>query len=150
MNRLMTATDWEMGRRIVEHKQEGAQRARYGDEVLERLSADLTSRFGRGFSRVNLQSMRQFYQAFPLAGIRQTLSGISPEKEIRQTANTACSFPTRRNSPGSWQRRGRRLRSSRTEDAVNRTSSEVGGPRQESGRGRPPPLRSARLLLVCS
>ena len=30
-------------------------------ELLDRLATDLNSRFGRGFSRRNLQSMRQFY-----------------------------------------------------------------------------------------
>jgi DUF1016 N-terminal domain len=29
--------------------------------VIERLSQDLTTRFGRGFSKVNLKQMRKFY-----------------------------------------------------------------------------------------
>ncbi len=61
----MTATYWEIGRRIVEHEQQGEQRAAYGRELLGRLSADLRTRFGRGFSRQNLQQMRQFYLLFP-------------------------------------------------------------------------------------
>jgi hypothetical protein len=65
VNALMTATYWEVGRRIVEFEQGGEKRAGYGLELLERLSADLTRRFGRGFSRQNLQYMRQFYLAFP-------------------------------------------------------------------------------------
>src|SRR5437762_2377931 len=36
--------------------------------------ADLTRRFGRGFSRQNLQYMRQFYVAFPQDRIRQIAS----------------------------------------------------------------------------
>ncbi len=46
----MTATYWEIGRRIVECEQAGERRAEYGAEVLKRLSADLSERFGRGFS----------------------------------------------------------------------------------------------------
>ena len=42
---------------------------------MERLAADLTKRFGRGFSRQNLQQMRQFYQTYPPDAIRQTASG---------------------------------------------------------------------------
>ncbi|MBS1944900.1 MAG: DUF1016 domain-containing protein, partial [Bacteroidetes bacterium] len=38
VNTVMTATYWEMGRRIVEHEQGGKRRAGYGDELLERLS----------------------------------------------------------------------------------------------------------------
>jgi predicted nuclease of restriction endonuclease-like (RecB) superfamily len=73
----MTATYWEVGRRIVEFDQAGERRATYGGEVLQRLSADLTSRFGRGYSRQNLQRFRQFYLAFPLGKICSTASGKS-------------------------------------------------------------------------
>jgi hypothetical protein len=58
VNAVMTATCWLVGQRIVEREQEGAARARYGEALLERLSADLTRRFGRGFSVCNLRQMR--------------------------------------------------------------------------------------------
>ncbi len=64
VNAVMTATYWQVGRRIVEHEQAGAQRAEYGEGLLARLSADLTRRFGRGFSVDNLENMRRFYVAF--------------------------------------------------------------------------------------
>ena len=63
----MTATYWEMGRRIVEHEQAGKERAAYGAELLTRLSADLTERFGRGFSVDNLERARKFFLTFPSA-----------------------------------------------------------------------------------
>jgi predicted nuclease of restriction endonuclease-like (RecB) superfamily len=85
VNALMTATYWEIGRRIVEFEQGGQERAVYGEALIERLSADLMARFGRGFSRQNLQQMRQFYQAWPVGQIRQTLSGKSLALPIRQT-----------------------------------------------------------------
>jgi hypothetical protein len=74
VNALMTATYWEIGRRIIEFEQRGATRAEYGAALLEKLSADLTGRFGRGFSRPNLQRFREFYLRFPLKQIRSTLS----------------------------------------------------------------------------
>ncbi len=49
VNAVMTATHWEVGRRIVEGEQSGSRRARYGKELLKRLSADPTKRF-RGFT----------------------------------------------------------------------------------------------------
>ena len=58
VNAILTTTYWEIGRRIVEHEQLGEQRAEYGDALLQRLAADLTTRHGRGFSRANLQQMR--------------------------------------------------------------------------------------------
>ena len=54
-------TNFEIGRRIVEHEQKGAKRADYGTELLKELSARLTEEFGRGFSRTNLQAMRSFF-----------------------------------------------------------------------------------------
>lgn len=54
-------TNFEIGRRIVEHEQKGAKRAAYGAELLKELSARLTEEFGRGFSRSNLQNMRSFF-----------------------------------------------------------------------------------------
>ena len=74
VNALMTASYWEIGRRIVEAEQQGKRRAGYGEQLIERLSADLTTQFGRGFSRPNLQQMRSFFLTWP---IRQTVSSES-------------------------------------------------------------------------
>lgn len=71
VNSIMTATYWEIGRRIVEVEQGGEVRAEYGEQVLEKLSQDLTARFGRGFSIRNLRSFRAFYSTYQ---IRQTAS----------------------------------------------------------------------------
>jgi predicted nuclease of restriction endonuclease-like (RecB) superfamily len=54
-------TNFEIGRRIVEHEQKGAKRAAYGSELLKELSARLTEEFGSGFSHRNLDYMRKFY-----------------------------------------------------------------------------------------
>lgn len=85
VNALMTATYWEIGRRIVEFEQGGRDRAIYGEALIERLSADLSTRFGRGFSRQNLWQMRAFHQSWPLEQISQALSPKSPASEILQT-----------------------------------------------------------------
>ena len=77
VNALMTATYWEVGRRIVEFEQAGEKRAGYGEVLLERLSKDLTSRYGRGFARPNLIRFRQFYLAFPNPAIRSTVPNES-------------------------------------------------------------------------
>src|SRR5471032_3476051 len=71
VNALMTATYWEIGRSIVEFEQDGAARAIYGDALIRRLASDLTARFGRGYSIRNIEQMRRFYLAWPIA---QTLS----------------------------------------------------------------------------
>jgi predicted nuclease of restriction endonuclease-like (RecB) superfamily len=54
-------TNFEIGRRIMEHEQKGEKRAAYGTELLKELSARLTKEFGKGFSERNLEYMRKFY-----------------------------------------------------------------------------------------
>jgi len=61
VNVVMTTTYWLVGRRIVEQEQQGATRAAYGEQLLKRLSHDLSQRFGRGFSERSLEQMRGFY-----------------------------------------------------------------------------------------
>ena len=75
VNAAMTAAYWLVGCRIVEFEQSGEERAEYGAALVERLAEDLTGRFGRGFSRQNIQNMRLFYLSYPCDQIRQTLSG---------------------------------------------------------------------------
>ena len=85
VNTLMTATYWEVGRRIVEFELGGRERAEYGEELMDRLAVDLTREYGRGFSRRNLQNMRQFFLAFSVDQIRQTLSGKSLRVPLQTT-----------------------------------------------------------------
>ena len=75
VNALLTASYWEIGRRIVEAEQQGKRRAGYGEQLMARLSADLTARFGRGFGVNNLENMRRFFLAYPVSEISQTVSG---------------------------------------------------------------------------
>ncbi len=74
VNAVMTVTYWLVGRRIVEQEQGGKVRAGYGEALLERLSADLTARFGRGFSVDNLETMRLFFLAYSELDISETAS----------------------------------------------------------------------------
>ena len=53
-------------------EQENSERAEYGKRLLKELSKKLTKEYGKGFSRSNLQNMRQFYLKYPIC---QTLSG---------------------------------------------------------------------------
>jgi len=88
VNALMTATYWEVGRRVVEFEQGGENRAAYGQALLVRLSGDLTKRFGRGFGVDNLELMRLFYQTYPPAAISESLirksadSSAAPNSEL--------------------------------------------------------------------
>ncbi|EMB2824204.1 PDDEXK nuclease domain-containing protein [Pseudomonas aeruginosa] len=92
VNALMTASYWEIGRRIVEAEQQGKRRAGYGEQLIERLSADLTAQFGRGFSRPNLQQMRSFFLTWP---IRQTVSSESSPAPLSGHSLLAHGQPAR-------------------------------------------------------
>lgn len=85
VNSIMTATYWEIGRRIVEVEQGGEVRAAYGEQLLERLAEDLTAKFGRGFGRENLRQMRNFHLAYSSIEISQTVSGKFRNSQISQT-----------------------------------------------------------------
>ncbi len=87
VNSIMTATYWEVGRRIVDFEQGGKMRAGYGDELIRRLARDLTGRFGRGFSARNLHQMRLFYRIWPISQTLSAQFGEGPESgvEIWQT-----------------------------------------------------------------
>ncbi|MDE0071913.1 MAG: DUF1016 N-terminal domain-containing protein [Caldilineaceae bacterium] len=94
VNAAMTAAYWMIGHRIVEFEQSGEERAAYGSALIERLADDLTQRFGRGFSRQNLQNMRLFYLAYPPEKIRQTVSGKSDGDSIEARLGALLSvFP---------------------------------------------------------
>jgi predicted nuclease of restriction endonuclease-like (RecB) superfamily len=80
-------TNFEIGRRIVEHEQKGAKRAAYGAELLKELSSRLTEEFGRGFSRSNLEYMRKFFLEWESrVQISQQPIGKLPDSEISQQA----------------------------------------------------------------
>ncbi|ELS9387254.1 DUF1016 family protein [Salmonella enterica] len=77
INAIMTATYWEIGRRIVEFEQGGEARAAYGTRLIERLAVDLSQRYKRSFSTRNLWQLRTFYLCFQHIEIPQTLSAES-------------------------------------------------------------------------
>lgn len=56
---------WNIGKIIMEIQQ-GDERSKYGDSILEKLSEKLTSEFGKGFSSRNLRTMRKFYLIYPI------------------------------------------------------------------------------------
>jgi predicted nuclease of restriction endonuclease-like (RecB) superfamily len=91
VNQILTATYWEIGRRIVEFEQKGAYRAEYGESLLRRLSKDLVLEFGRGFSEENLRLMRLFYLHYR-GRISQTVSGKLAAPVSTKKSQTASGF----------------------------------------------------------
>ena len=73
VNLTMVYTYYEIGRRIVDEEQNGADRAEYGKRLLQELSEYLTDEFGKGFSADNLKLMRRFYIVYSHDQIGETV-----------------------------------------------------------------------------
>ncbi len=73
INSAMVEAYWKIGEKIVLEEQQGKDRAEYGKQIVQTLSAELTSEFGKGFSFANLYNMKQFYQTYPDFEIFYTL-----------------------------------------------------------------------------
>ena len=72
VSQQMVETYWNIGRRIVEEEQQGKERAEYGEQIIEKLSKQLTLRYGRGFGKRYLAYFRQFYLTINNKQILQT------------------------------------------------------------------------------
>lgn len=64
IDKLQIMTYFMIGGWIVEIQQDGKRRAKYGKQIIARLSKDLTNRFGKGFSPDTLEKMRKFYLVY--------------------------------------------------------------------------------------
>ncbi|MEW6653672.1 MAG: PDDEXK nuclease domain-containing protein [Bacteroidota bacterium] len=70
-NTILVYTYWQIGKRIVEFEQGGKKKSVYGSKLLDVLSRDLKSMYGKGFSRTNLIFFRLLYLNYQKS---QTLS----------------------------------------------------------------------------
>ncbi len=75
VNIAMVQRNWLLGKRISEEFFDGNERAEYNDKTIKTLSKELTSVYGKGFTKSSLYSYVQFFKMFPQ--IFQTLSGKS-------------------------------------------------------------------------
>ena len=66
VNLSLTARNWLVGYYIVEFEQNGEDRAKYGEKLLNRLSESLNQ---RGFNLRRLRDYRHVYQVYPSLGI---------------------------------------------------------------------------------
>ena len=110
VDRSLVVRNWLFGWYIVEYEQNGADRAEYGAQTVEKLSAALKEEVGQGFSVRSLAQFRRFYlqveERLPKAEKPQTLSAISAGAQILQTLSAE--------SPASGEELSRILRSAST------------------------------------
>ncbi len=73
VNVLLVERNWLIGKRIAEEELQGQERAEYGASVIKKLAKELTTEYGKGFTKSNLYSFYSFYKSYP--NIFQTVSG---------------------------------------------------------------------------
>ena len=73
-NKELVDCYWNVGRLLVE-AQGGKEKAKYGNELINKWAEKLKKEYGKGYNYTNLSRFRQFYLAFPIiAPLGQQLS----------------------------------------------------------------------------
>ena len=85
VNTALIRRNWLLGYRIASEEMQGEGRAKYGAEIIKKLSKDLSAEYGKGFTKSNLYSFYSFYKTYP--EIFQTLSGKSQDKSYKMSKN---------------------------------------------------------------
>ncbi|MGM9847587.1 MAG: YhcG family protein [Muribaculaceae bacterium] len=94
------ASNWLVGRRIVEQEQHGNARAEYGKRIIALASEALTAEFGKGYSESTLRNFRKFYLSFRGLQIQQPLlaefnqAGINQQPLLAESSTATAGIST--------------------------------------------------------
>ena len=103
VNSALVQTYWEIGRYIVEFEQRGNEKADYGSQLFDRLSADLTIACGKGFGRSNLFYMRKLYLSFPNSGtLSHKLTWSHYYEILKSDSELEISFYSKQSEKEKW------------------------------------------------
>ncbi len=106
VNTEMVRAYWLIGQAIVEDEQQGAERAGYGEHVIQSLSARLKAEGLKGFGRRNLAWMREFYLKFQnLHALRAELSWTHYRLLLKVESDAAREFYETESVAGNWSTR---------------------------------------------
>lgn len=75
--------NWYIGKRIDEEVLEGKDRAKYGAEVIDKLSKELTSIYGKGYSKRILYQCLKVYRMFP-GIVNEARSQLLPNEKMNE------------------------------------------------------------------
>lgn len=105
-NSSMLHSYWEIGRLLVEEEQKGADRAAYGRQILEDLSARLRIKYGKGFTETNLKYMRQLYRLYEKRhALRDELSWTHYRLLLKVENEAARNFYVEESLSANWSTR---------------------------------------------
>lgn len=83
-NQPLTLRNWLIGTYIFEYEQQGEDRAKYGDKLLDTMATEFSRLEMRVLSKTNLKYYLEFALAYPLLGIGQPLAdqfGLLPARK---------------------------------------------------------------------
>ncbi|SEW37047.1 Predicted nuclease of restriction endonuclease-like (RecB) superfamily, DUF1016 family [Chitinophaga sp. YR573] len=78
---------WHIGKRIFEEEQEGKDRADYGNYLTKFIAEQLEPEYGSGFSKRQVELIRQFYRTFPIANAVRSQLGWTHYKMLIRIEN---------------------------------------------------------------
>lgn len=93
LNTAMLYTYYGVGQYIVEYEQDGKGRAAYGKEVLQRLSMQLTEKYGRGWSVDTLEKTRKLFLCY------SNSATLSRKSELTKSATSQRIFQSDYDNP---------------------------------------------------
>ena len=68
VNQALVIRNWLIGHYLVAYEQNGDDRAKYGEKLLDSIAKELKKKKIKGMSFTNLKLFRQFYEAYPQIG----------------------------------------------------------------------------------
>ena len=77
VNNNMVIAYWLIGREIIQEIQAGDERAEYGKQVIEQLSAKLNHKYSRGFSTTICATFEPFTRSIPVGSLRFATSHVA-------------------------------------------------------------------------
>lgn len=83
-NQTLVLRNWIVGAYIIEYEQGGADRAKYGERLLQRLAKDLVAKGIKGLDERTLRQCRTFSQVYP-----QIRGAVSPELAFERNVENA-------------------------------------------------------------
>ncbi|MDY6431013.1 MAG: DUF1016 N-terminal domain-containing protein [Bacilli bacterium] len=96
---------WQIGK-MIDEKQGGESKAKFGDGLIKELSVQMTKDFGGGFDERNLRYFRSFYLGFPIwNAVRSDLSWTHYRRILRVENKDARNFYINEAIEGRWSSR---------------------------------------------
>ena len=94
---------WHIGKRIFEEEQQGKDRADYGKYLTQYIAQELEPEFGSGFSKRQIELIRQFYRTFPIANaLRSQLNWTQYKLLIRLATDEQRTFYIAETIKNNW------------------------------------------------